>query len=134
MGQEHPAAGGAVAGALRATGAFHQIVALAHGGVMAQATESPRDFTREAARAVAGALRPVFAPVPTAADWGVEVTEDVAGMVRQWRVEGYSYSALAQAADRILNAASGGDRRFGMALCRESAALLAEDADHHPWS
>ncbi|HTJ36732.1 MAG TPA: hypothetical protein VL738_26210 [Dactylosporangium sp.] len=79
-------------------------------------------------------MRPVFAPVPTAADWGVEVTEDVAGMVRQWRTEGYSYSALAQVADRILGVASGGDRRFGMALCREGAVVLGEDADQHPWS
>ena len=119
---------------LRATGAFHHIVALAHGGVLAQATRSPRECTREAIRAVADALRPVFAPVPRAADWGVEVTEDAAAMVRQWRIEGYSSMALAQAADRILGAASGGDWRFGMALCRESAAVLDEDADQQPWS
>ncbi|MET7426036.1 hypothetical protein [Dactylosporangium sp. NPDC005555] len=79
------------------------------------------------------ALRPVFAPVPTAADWGVEVTEDVAGMVRQWRIEGYAYSDPAGVADQILGVASGGDRRFGMALCRDSAAVLGEDADGHPW-
>ena len=119
---------------LLTTGAFHWVVGLTHGGVLAQATESPRNFTREAARAVADALRPVFAPVHTAADWGVEVTEDVAGMVRQSRIEGYSYSGLAQVADRILGVASGGDRRFGMALCREGAVALGEDTDQRPWT
>jgi hypothetical protein len=122
------------AGALRATGAFHRVVGLARGGALVQATESPRAFTREAARVVADALRPVFAPVRTAELWGVEVTEDVAGMVRQWRIEGQSYSGLARTADRILGVASGADRHFGMALCRQSAAVLNEDADDRPWS
>ena len=122
------------ADALRATGAFHRVIGLAHGGLLAQATGSPRDFTRQAARAVADALRPVFSPVPTAADWGVEVTEDIAGMVRQWRIEGYSYTDLAQIADRVLGSAAGVDWRFGMALCRECAAVLGEDADQRPWS
>jgi hypothetical protein len=122
------------ADALRAAGAFHRVVGLANGGVLAQATESPRAFTREAARAVADALRPVFAPVPTAADWGVDVTEDVARMVRQWRIEGYDYTGLARIADRVLGSAGGVDRHFGMALCRECAAVLGEDGDQSPWS
>jgi hypothetical protein len=110
--------------------AFHGVVGLAHGGVLVQATESPREFTRQAARVIADALRPIFAPVPTAADWGIEVSQDVAGMVRQWRIEGLSYSALARTAERTLGAAPGGDWQFGMALCRASAARLGED----PWS
>ncbi|MEV8511372.1 type VI immunity family protein [Dactylosporangium sp. NPDC051484] len=122
------------ADALRATGAFHRVVGLAHGGALAQATESPRAFTREAARAVADALRPVFASVRTAESWGVEVTDDVAGMVRQWRIEGYGYTDLALVADRILGSDAGTDWRLGMALCRESAVVLGEDADECPWS
>ncbi|GAA3223381.1 type VI immunity family protein [Dactylosporangium siamense] len=120
--------------ALRASGAFHRVVGLAHGGALVQATESPRAFTREAARAVADALRPVFAPVRTVESWGVEVTEDVAGMVRQWRFEGYSYPALARVADRVLGSDAGWDARFGEALCRQSAAVLDEDPDDWPWS
>ncbi|MEV8511373.1 hypothetical protein [Dactylosporangium sp. NPDC051484] len=100
--------------------------AVAHGGALAQATESPRAFTREAARAVADVLRPVFAPVRTAESWGVEVTEDAAGMVRQWRIEGYDYMDLARVADRILGSYAGTYWWLGMALCRESAAVLGE--------
>ncbi|MGI5175772.1 type VI immunity family protein [Dactylosporangium sp. CA-152071] len=122
------------ADALRATSAFRRVVVFTHGGALARATESPRDFAREAARTVADALRPVFAPVPTAADWGVVVTEDVAGMVRQWRIEGYNYTDLAQIVGRILGSAAWADWRFGMALCRECAVVLGEDADQRPWS
>ncbi|WP_426506742.1 hypothetical protein ACPPVO_52115 [Dactylosporangium sp. McL0621] len=122
------------AGVLRDSGAFHRVEGLAHGGVLAQATESPRAFDRNAARAVAGVLRPVFAAVRTAGSWGVEVTGDVAGMVRQWRLEGYSYSGLARVAGRVLGVDAGADVQFGMALCRESAAVLGEDADDRPWN
>jgi hypothetical protein len=55
-------------------------------------------------------------------------------MVRQWRIEGYDYSGLARIADRILGSAAGMDWRFGMALCRECAAILGEDADQRPCS
>ncbi|WP_433200738.1 hypothetical protein ACQP00_29310 [Dactylosporangium sp. CS-047395] len=120
--------------ALRASGAFHRVDELAHGSLLAQATASPRAFTREAARAVADALRPVFAPVRTAASWGVEVTEDVAGMARQWRFEGLSYSALGRTAARVLAVDVDSDRHFGEALCRASAAFLGADVDRQPWS
>ncbi|WP_432990094.1 hypothetical protein [Dactylosporangium sp. CA-233914] len=59
--------------ALRATGAFVEVTALATGGVLARATEHPQEYTADRAEQVFAALLPVLPPPdpdwPACTDW-----------------------------------------------------------------
>jgi len=47
---------------LRRTGAFHEVVPLAHGGVLLRATDAPADYRADRVRSVFRALAPILPP------------------------------------------------------------------------
>lgn len=62
--------------------------------------------------------------------WGLTVTEEMAHIVRTWRVEMEgTWRAVAHAADEAWDAGSAGNQLFGRDLCKASAQLLGEDWD-----
>lgn len=65
--------------------------------------------------------------------WGLTLTTDIARQVRQWRAEGYTWRAIAAAADQTWGTESRGNQIFGRDLCLECARMLGENPNADPW-
>lgn len=69
------------------------------------------------------------------ADWGLELTDELAGDIRRWRTEqGYTWRGVAQAITNTVGSEWGSNQIMGMHMCMAAARHFGEDGWQEPWN